>query len=85
MAMSIRLRVVFDGEALRPERPVDLQPNTTYLVTIEGAADDEPAQGEPDYPLTEIGRLATDMGVTDLSTRHDRYAHGRVEDGVDGR
>jgi hypothetical protein len=71
---------LFDGEVLRPERPVDLQPNTTYLVTIEGATGDEPVVGEPAYPLTEIRRLATDMGVTDLSTRHREYAHGLAVD-----
>lgn len=36
-----------------------------------------------DYPLTKIGRLATDMGVTDLSIRHSEYAHGPLE--ADGR
>ena len=78
------LRVVFDGEVLRPERPVDLLPNTTYLVTIEGEAAEEGARSEAAYPLTEIRRLATDMGVADLSAQHDRYAHRRVRDEDDG-
>jgi hypothetical protein len=80
MATRMRLRAVFDGEVLRPEQPVDLQPNTTYVVTIEEASD-VGAGTEPTYPLTEIRRLATDMGVTDLSTGHDRYAHDRIVDG----
>lgn len=39
--MAKTVRAVFDGEALRPESPVDLEPNATYIVTIERA--DRPA------------------------------------------
>lgn len=77
--MAQTVRAMFDGETLLPEQPIDLRPNTTYVVTIErevgGSGDVDEA-----YPLTEISRLATDMGVTDLAACHDRYAHGRVED-----
>jgi hypothetical protein len=76
--MARTVRAVFDGEVLRPEEPIDLRPNRTYLVTIEHAT---PSADEDElYPLTEIGRLATDMGVSDLSSEHSRYAHGRVPD-----
>lgn len=76
--MAQTVRATFDGEVLRPEQPVDLQPNTTYMVTIERAAPVEEDAGDDVYPLTAIGRLATDMGVTDLSVHHNRYAHGRL-------
>jgi hypothetical protein len=79
--MTRSFRAVFDGEVLRPEHPIELRRDTTYLITIEGEdlARDEPA-GEDADPLTAIGRLAADMGVTDLSTRHDRYARGPAPD-----
>lgn len=80
--MAKTLRATFDGEVLRPEGPVDLKPNTRYLVTIE-RQEEEKGGEQGGYPLTEILRLATDMGVTDLSTRHSWYAHRRLED--DGR
>lgn len=76
--MSQTVRAKFDGVALRPESPIDLQPDTTYVVTIEREAP-AIAAADDDYPLTVIGRLATDMGITDLSIRHDHYAHGRIE------
>lgn len=77
--MSQTVRAKFDGVALRPEIPIDLQPDTTYVVTIEREAPTVAAADEDDYPLTVIGRLATDMGITDLSVRHDHYAHGRIQ------
>ena len=83
MGRKWRLRAVFDGEVLRPERQLNLQPNTTYVVILEEASD-ERLDEQLTYPLTEIGRLATDMGVTDLSTAHDRYAHGPIPDGDHG-
>lgn len=81
--MATTFRAVFDGEVLRPEEPLELRPTATYVVTVEGEAEAE-NPGDPDsetpYALTEIGRLAIDMGVDDLAVRHDWYAHGRLPD-----
>jgi hypothetical protein len=78
--MSKTLRAVFDGETLRPEGPVDLKPNTRYVVTIEGEEGGAKKAPEQGHPLTQILAMATDMGVDDLSTRHSWYAHGKIED-----
>ena len=78
--MPKSVRAVFDGEVLRPEEPVDLKPNARYVVTIEREEEGKETGEKGVYPLTEILRLATDMGITDLSTRHSWYAHGRLED-----
>jgi predicted DNA-binding antitoxin AbrB/MazE fold protein len=77
--MAKSVRAVFDGQVLRPEEPVDLKPNVRYVVIIEREEERKEKGEEGTYPLTEIGRLATDMGITDLSTRHSWYAHGRLE------
>ena len=80
--MAQAVRAVFDGQVLRPEQPIDLEPGTTYVVTIEGEApadDGPPAEAVP-YPLTEIARLAVDMGVADLAARHHQYAHDGAPD-----
>ena len=82
--MTKSVRAIFDGEVLRPEETVDLKPNVCYRLTIEREDERKTHDEAGAYPLTEIGRLATDMGVTDLSTRHSWYAHGRLEnDGGD--
>jgi hypothetical protein len=73
--MAQTIRAVFDGQVLRPEQPVDLKPNTTYLVTIESQAPAETDAAGEVYPLTAIARLAVDMGVADLAERHAWYAH----------
>ena len=76
--MTKTLRAIFDGNVLRPEGAVDLQPNTWYVVTIEREEGEKAT--EETYPLAQILTFATDMGVTDLSTHHHWYAHGGPED-----
>jgi hypothetical protein len=76
--MAKTLRAIFDGDVLRPEGAVDLQPNTWYVVTIEREEGEKVE--EETYPLSQILAFATDMGVPDLSTRHNWYAHGCLED-----
>ena len=72
------VHVVFDGEVLRPEEPLDLQANGRYRITVEEAvAPKRDENGQEEYPLSVISELATDMGVPDLAERHDDYAHGR--------
>ncbi len=76
--MAKILKAFFDGTVLRPDEPADLKPNTRYVLTIE-PEDEHGRKGQDTiHPLTAIGKLATDMGVTDLSSRHDFYAHGRL-------
>lgn len=73
--MTQKLRVVFDGKVFCPSGVVNLPPNAEYFVTIE------PIVASPeDYPLTVIGRLATDMGIVDLGEKHDQYARGKLEE-----
>lgn len=74
------IRAIFDGVVLRPEGQVDLEPDKLYLLTVETDGEQVVRGQETSYPLTEIAKLATDMGVSDLSSGHDRYAHGHVED-----
>ncbi|MGB7923046.1 MAG: antitoxin family protein [Pyrinomonadaceae bacterium] len=78
--MSKTLHAIYDGEVLRPEEEPDLQPNTRYRVTVEEEERSTDKADDAAYPLTVLLGLATDMGVTDLSFRHDHYAHTPLED-----
>ena len=65
---------------LKPEGSVDLEVGKRYVLTIVITIETKAPREEPPYPLTQILELATDMGVDDLSIRHDWYAHGRSDD-----
>ena len=64
--------VTFDGEVLRPDKPLDLEPNKTYRVRIQ-PADSKP---EPENSLLRILRLARDLELPDLAEQHDHYLYG---------
>jgi hypothetical protein len=70
------LHAVFDGGVLKPEMPVYPEVGRRYALIVKRTAETKPPREESAYPLTRILELATDMGVDDLSTRHDWYAHG---------
>jgi hypothetical protein len=57
----------FDGKVIVPDKPLQLPPGQRLRVQIETIEADE-------YPLTQIGNLATDMGVSDLADGHRQYA-----------
>lgn len=45
--MIDKVTVLFDGRVLLPQTPLDLQPNTRYIVTIEPeTGDDAPGVGD---------------------------------------
>ncbi len=82
--MSINLdrliSVVFDGEAFRPEMPIDLAPNTRYLIVIRSALSVEEIRVEDDtpgdvYDLLE-SMVGTYDGPEDWSAEHDHYLYG---------
>ncbi len=83
--MGKTLRAIFDGKVLRPEEPADLKPNARYIVTVEREREPSAAGNIPEYPLTRIRALATDMGASDLARQHQWYAHGGPKDGDGGR
>ncbi|MEA3281598.1 MAG: hypothetical protein U9Q68_03420 [Euryarchaeota archaeon] len=71
------LHAVFDGEVLKPEESVGLEWGGRYVLTVERIFEATAPREGPPYPLTKILEIATDMGVDDLSIKHDWYAHGR--------
>lgn len=70
--MTTTLYATFDGEVLRPDRPVPLAPNTRVLVTIET---EEPTDAGTQSFLRTARSLDLD-GPADWSTRLDDYLYG---------
>ncbi|MGH2584407.1 MAG: hypothetical protein ACRDJE_05780 [Dehalococcoidia bacterium] len=73
--MQRSVLVIFDGEVLRPEEPLDLKRNGRYLVTIE-EPDSESTEAEAPGMLDDLRDLITDFGVSDLAAQHDHYLYG---------
>ncbi|MFN8557153.1 MAG: hypothetical protein U0531_07300 [Dehalococcoidia bacterium] len=69
--MKRTVNVVFDGEALHPEEPLDLEPDRRYQVTIE-----ETSAGDEVYPLQKCLQHSRALGVSDLTEQHDHYLYG---------
>ena len=71
--MEKTLAVVFDGEVLRPESPLDLQPNRRYVITIKNA--DVLATGGDAWDVLEEQTGAIEAPA-DWAAEHDHYLYG---------
>ncbi|KKO19353.1 MAG: hypothetical protein DCC43_15310 [Candidatus Brocadia sp.] len=70
--MSKTFHVIYDGKVLRPEGPVDLEPNTHYVVTIE-----RKELSETHDLWNVLGSLTGKVeGHEDWSQEHDHYLYG---------
>ncbi|HVF88246.1 MAG TPA: antitoxin family protein [Pyrinomonadaceae bacterium] len=76
--MTKTLEAVYDGEVLRPDEPLDLEPNTRVRVTIEV----EHEKKEP-YAFLRTARSLNLEGPSDWSTRIDDYLYGDLKDASD--
>jgi hypothetical protein len=69
------IEAIWDGEALRPTRPVDLERDQRYRLVI----DEVPSEGEISTRpgmFDDIAALATPFGISDLAEQHDHYLYG---------
>lgn len=67
--MSETLYATFDGQVLRPERPISLEPNTRVRLTIESAEAGEPRGNS----FLETARGLELEGPADWSERLEEY------------
>jgi predicted DNA-binding antitoxin AbrB/MazE fold protein len=70
--MSKTLEAVFDGEVLRPDEPLELEPNTRVRLTIEPT---EPPR-EKSKSFIRTARSLDLQGPPDWSSRLDDYLYG---------
>lgn len=68
--MTKTLEAVYDGQVLRPDEPLDLEPNTRVRVTIEV----EDGNKEP-YSFLRTASSLNLEGPPDWSTRVDYYLY----------
>ena len=71
----------FDGQAFQPDAPLDLQPNTRYILSFHPALENSDLEGDA-WDLLE--RLAGTIDAPeDWSIEHDHYIHGTLKRAVD--
>jgi predicted DNA-binding antitoxin AbrB/MazE fold protein len=68
--MTTTIEAVFDGQVLRPDRPLDLMPNTrvTLVVTV-------PDSFEPVESFLDTALSLKLEGPEDWSENHDKYLY----------
>lgn len=74
--MSKTIEAIYDGEVLRPEEPLELQPNTRVRITIETST---PAKPKPPSFL-HTARALNLEGPSDWSARIEEYLYGNQTD-----
>jgi len=73
MTKTKTIHAVFDGEVLRPEKPVDLEVGKRYVLTIESKQKITDAEKDPAFDLSS---LSVKTNISDLATEHDHYLYG---------
>ena len=70
--MSQTLDATFDGSVFRPDKPIELEPNTRVRITIETASTSD---RQPESFL-QVARSLNLSGPHDWSARLDDYLYG---------
>ena len=78
--MSQTIDAVFDGEVLRPEQPLELQPNTRVRVTIDRLE----AECKPPRSFLRTARALNLQGPRDWSERIEDYLNDERTHGENG-
>ena len=73
--MSQTLDATFDGSVFRPDRPIELEPNTRVRITIEPTT----TSHEHSESFLKVARSLNLDGPPDWSSRLDDYLYGSNE------
>lgn len=76
--MGKRLTAIFDGNVFRPDGPVDLKPNTRYVLAVE----QEVRRESPTAWDVLDGLTGTVEGPEDWAAEHDHYLYGSSKRGT---
>ena len=79
--MTKTLKAIYDGEVLRPDEPLDLEPNTRIQITIEtqdGETKDIPSRNGKSF--LDTARSLNLEGPPDWSDRLEEYLYGTKSD-----
>ena len=73
--MKRTITVTYDGAVFRPQEPLDLEPNTRYVLTLEGETPED-----EDRPLLKYLELARELDLPpDFAAQRHHYLHGHAK------
>ncbi|HJP90569.1 MAG TPA: antitoxin family protein [Pyrinomonadaceae bacterium] len=70
--MNQTLEATFDGSVFRPDKPIELEPNTRVRITIEPASTSEPESES----FLQVAQSLNLEGPSDWSSHLDDYLYG---------
>jgi len=74
--MTKIVTAVFDGRALHPDTPLDLEPNTRYVITVQDTASAIITGNAWDTLEALAGTIEAE---SDWAGEHDHYLYGTPE------
>jgi hypothetical protein len=73
---QIEVPVIYDGEVFRPQEPVNLEPNTLYLIVVQVPLTEEDVNTDGDvWDLLE-SMAGSVIAPEDWSVEHNHYLYG---------
>jgi hypothetical protein len=79
--MTKTLEAIYDGEVLRPDEPLDIEPNTRIQITIETQdAQTKETPSRNGKSFLETARSLNLEGPPDWSDRLEEYLYGTKSD-----
>jgi hypothetical protein len=78
---TITVKATYDGSSFKIHGPVDLEPNTEYILTVE-KEDSKKPENALEVLRKNIGSIS---GPADWSEEHDHYIHGTPKRGINGK
>jgi len=75
---SITIKATYDGSSFKVTEPLELEPNTEYILTVE-----KDTSKKPEHALEILRKnIGTIHGPSDWSEEHDHYIHGTPKRGT---
>jgi hypothetical protein len=75
---AITVKATYDGSSFKVIGPLELEPNTEYILTVE-----KDTSRKPEHAIEFLIRNAgTISGPSDFSEEHDHYLYGTPKKGI---
>jgi len=74
--MTITREATYDGEVLRFDKPIELEPNTRVRVTIEAAS----LGAKKNRSFLQTGQIVESAGAVKLSSKFEDYVYDQKRD-----